>query len=541
MLFQRKATKHLWLCLIPIAILILGLIFTIPMFPIYLNSGIGYGPDAAYVYLFAATDMLQGYSPVFTDHPGTPLQIMMAAVILVVWLVTRVLQITTVGIIDSVLQNPELYLLNTTILLLLLTAGASYYLGCKLYKATGNFGLALSCQLAPLLFPLVSPMMAYPTAESLLQIISIFLLATLVPSFYKNQSSYNPKFEIEAFAAGALCGIGLATKLTFLPMLGLLLIFNSWRLLALSLFGLIAGFALGVAPIVSKIPAMLEWYLKMASHSELHGLGTSELFNLVKLKGNIGYLRSMFPLFYNIFVSVSVLFIAVLAWMKFKSISKTNFLIGSVILVLTALFQTAMVAKHPGLSYMVPVLPLATFSVVYLLNTVFTLTGSPSPNRDKLTNSLSFAWFFFVVYIALAGAVSANASLKSNRLMAEASHDRITAEISKYDKPIIVGTFNCSFKECATWFGIALSHGLDLRMDKVSRQFYYYDIFSKNLRIPGQAEAPQEQTPKNINKLINAGQTLLLITPEYVQNSHFKLTELVKTPNQTLYRIVGYE
>jgi hypothetical protein len=511
------------------------------MFPIYLNSGIGYGPDAAYVYLFAAVDMLQGYSPVFTDHPGTPLQIIMTAVILTAWLVTRVLQITTVGITDSVLQNPELYLFSATILLLLLTATTAYYLGIKLYKATANAGLALSCQLTPLLFPLVSPMMAYPTSESFLQIIAVALITTLVPLFYQNETDRNDRIKIAALFAGALCGIGLATKLTFLPMLGLLLVFNSRRLLMLSLLGLTVAFALGIAPIISRIPTMFDWYVKMASHSELHGLGGSELFNFVKLKGNIIYLWNMFPLFYNIFLTVSVFFLAVLGWITLHAAPKIKFFHGSAILVLVASLQTVIVAKHPGLPYMVPVLPLATFSIGFILNAAFTLVDHASAKKETIIRGLSFGWLLVTIYIAIVSTVSAYASLKSNRGLAEASYNSIATEISKYENPIIIGTFNCSFEGCATWFGIALAHGLDLRMDRVDQWFYYYDIFSKNLRTPGQAEAPREQTPKTINNLISAGRTLLLISPVYEQNSQFKLAELIKTPNQTLYRITGYE
>lgn len=541
MQFLKKANKNLCLLLIPTAIFVAGMIFTKPMFPIYLNSGIGYGPDAAYVYLFAAIDMLQGYSPVFTDHPGTPLQIVIAIVIPAAWLIATILQLTSVGIIDSALQNPEFYLFSVSVLLLLLTAAGSYYLGMKLYRATSNFGIALSCQLSPLLFPLVSPMMAYPTAESFLQSISILLLATLVPSFYKNENNSNSEFQISALLAGALCGIGLATKLTFLPMLGLLFIFNTRRLLAFSLLGFTLGFTLGITPIIPKIPTMLEWYLNMATHSELHGLGGRELFNIDKFKQNVGYLWGMFPLFYNILIIVMVSFIAFWGWMKFNSKLKINFLPGSIVLVSTALLQTAIVAKHPGLPYMVAVLPLATFSAGYLLHTGFALIGGDSVLKKGLTNMLSFVWLVVVLYIAIQSTTQANASLQSLRMRAETSHNSIATEISKYDDPILVGTFNCSFQGCATWFGIALTHGLDLRMDSVNKGFYYYDIFSRNLRIPGQAEAPIELTSKRINDLVNTGRTLLLISPQYEQNNQFKLIELVRTPNQTLYRIIGYK
>lgn len=54
----------------PVIIFVIGIVLSFPMYPIYMNSGFGFGPDAAYVYLFAAVDILQGLSPVFIGYPG---------------------------------------------------------------------------------------------------------------------------------------------------------------------------------------------------------------------------------------------------------------------------------------------------------------------------------------------------------------------------------------------------------------------------------------------------------------------------------------
>ena len=540
---NKHPTRHTprWsLLVIPVVIFFSGLAFMKSMFPIYINSGVGYGPDAAYVYLFAALDMLQGYSPAFTDHPGTPLQSIIAIIIPVVWFVTSAIQITTAGMIDSVVQNPELYLFTVSILLSLLTAGATHYLGLKLYRETSNIGLATSCQLAPLLFSVVSPMMAYPTAESFMQSISIFLIATLIPLFYRDSNKSDIKFRTTALVAGALCGVGVATKLTFLPMLSLVLILRSYRLILLSIAGFATAWIISVLPIVSKLPEMLEWYLNMGTHSDLHGLGSTTIFDPSRFAENINYLYHFFPFFYQVLVAVFIIFI-ITGWLVIKSKGKLpdNFPFGSAVLITLMSAQTVAVAKHPGISYMVPVLPAAVFAASWVLTSAIRLIDHSV--SKKLENVGSLICMGVIASIAIVNTLQAYESVAALRARAEHSHNNIENEIAKYENPILIGTFNCSFKECATWFGIALTHGLDLRMNEVNPQFYYFDIFAKNLRIPGSPELPREATPKTVNDLINAGRTILLISPSYDNTNQFKLTELVKTPNQNLYRVNGYE
>lgn len=528
---MHKVTQYFYLSIIPLIIFMIGIVFMQSMFPIYINSGIGYGPDAAYVYLLAAVDMLQGYPPVFTDHPGTPLQVIIAMVIPVIWLTSRVLDSSALGMIDAVLHNPERYLFCVSVLLLFLTVCASYYLGLKLYRATADFRISIACQCSPLVFALVSPLMVYPTAESLLQSLSIVLIAVLIPLFYRSPSDESLKLERIALVAGVLCGIGVATKLTFLPMLGLLFILPTYRLMFYSFLGCALAYLLGIAPIISKLPFMFDWFVRMATHSELHGLGSRSIFNLVQYRQNILRLYDTFPFFYQTFAAIFVfLAIAVARQLTFNQKLNTNFLRGSIVVLGVAVAHTIVVAKHPGISYMVPVLPLALFALCWGLR--MALQSSDSLIFSKINDAVWLVLLVIVIYIATMSAFNANTALKTLRKSAESSYNAITTEIQKYERPTLIGTFNCSFQGCATWFGIALTRGLDLKLNQVNPSFYYYDIFSKNLRIPGEVELPNTHTAATIKQLIDAGQMLFLISPVYpVGRSNSSISGQVKLPH----------
>jgi hypothetical protein len=117
--------------------------------------------------------------------------------------------------------------------------------------------------------------------------------------------------------------------------------------------------------------------------------------------------------------------------------------------------------------------------------------------------------------------------------------DAIQQEINKFSNPILIGTFNCNFPECAVWFGILLSPTLETRMDKITPTFYHFNIFNKRLHVPGLGETESETATTIINGFFAKQQPVLLISPEYPQLNHFKLELIVKTPVQNLYRISG--
>jgi hypothetical protein len=526
------------LCGLPIIIFITGIILSVPMYPIYINSGFGFGPDAAYVYLFAALDILRGHSPVFTDHPGTPLQILMAAIIPVTWCLNYVIGLTDAGLIDSVLRNPELYLRTTSYVLLLLTSLASLYLGSQFYRASNRLVLSIATQTAPLAFPLVSPMMVYPTAESLLQILSIVLLGVLTPFFVKTQFSLEPTAHRRAIYAGILCGVGLATKLSFLPVLTLLLILTRARLVLIAIGTCVVAWFVGVLPIWQRLPTMLGWFKNILTHSGLHGHGSASVFDLGLLIQNIKILSGMFVLFYIVVFSIAAYcaFCLVRRY-RFRTDLTRQELKSTMVILLVLLAQTVAVAKHPGPSYMVGALPVAIFAAAYLLSCpTFRIESS----HILLLKPLQFCLIALLCAFAIFNGTQAFSTIHYLRERAAQSSNEVKAAISRFDNPIVIGTFNCNFKDCATWFGIALARGLDTRMERVSPNFYYYDIFSGRLRLPGQTEVSQEDSRQILEGFLQSGRSVLLISLPYPHIEVFKRDLIQQTSGQNLYKITGY-
>src|SRR6516162_1162772 len=128
---------HLALLPIPIIVFVLGIVQLHYLQPFY--PGIfAFGPDPSYVYLFDGLCIINGLVPGHVWHPGTPVQVLTGAVILVRWAISRVLGLENDGVASSVLKEPEAYLAFIAYVLLLLHSASNFYLGHKVAKTSGN-------------------------------------------------------------------------------------------------------------------------------------------------------------------------------------------------------------------------------------------------------------------------------------------------------------------------------------------------------------------------------------------------------------------
>jgi hypothetical protein len=69
--------------------------------------------------------------------------------------------------------------------------------------------------------------------------------------------------------------------------------------------------------------------------------------------------------------------------------------------------------------------------------------------------------------------------------------------------------------------------------------FYYFDIFSKKLHLPGKGELSDQQTAETIAALMGQTRPVLLISPPFPHLDKLKLELILSTPVQNLYRVVG--
>ena len=195
-----------------------------------------------------------------------------------------------------------------------------------------------------------------------------------------------------------------------------------------------------------------------------------------------------------------------------------------------------MVAKHVGPTYMIPALPLTVIILIWLV-----ITQNHILKNKLVTLSLCGALFIVIVGQTWISSTSAIKLVESNHHRGQIAYDTIATALARYEKPIVIGTFNCNLKLCATWFGLAMVPEMELLMHTVTQDFYHFEIFSKALHLPGVGELSRERTAQTIIELLKQSRPVLLVSPPFEQISSFKLEEIAKTDIQILYKVVGFE
>jgi hypothetical protein len=549
---DQKISK-ISLIVLPVLIGLAGLFLIKQMYPLHINSHTGFGQDPAYQYLFAGVDILLGNAPVHTDHPGTPLQTLIAGLLLVTWLLLRSFGVSTFGLFESVLRMPEYFLMATSVSLLALTCIALYNFGAQTWRLTRNTPLALSCQLTPLLFPVVIPNIIFPTPEALLISISSALMAVIAPLALSTGPIPEQRLKSIAMWSGILCGVGVAVKITFLPCLCLLLLLRHPRLILKAVLISSIAWFVGVLPILPRLGGMFQWFFNLLTHSGIHGRGTQTILEWAQLKLAIGWLVNHFWHFYVITAAL-VIFVIVLVAIKLIAyfrhklqIAKltNDFLITHLetsndkiyiafVFLLAACAQSLMVAKHLGPSYMVPALSLPSLALVWLTQQVKT-----SNNAPRMRQAAYWGWLILIIFVASVSLAKSLKTVTDDHKRGLASHDQIVNEIQKFTNPIILGTFNCNFLNCARWFGMSLVPEMGRRMSAVDANFLYFDIFSKKINSPGAGELSHEQTAATVLKFVTENRPLLLIAPPYPQLDALETQLILSTPVQNLYLVTG--
>ena len=206
----------------------------------------------------------------------------------------------------------------------------------------------------------------------------------------------------------------------------------------------------------------------------------------------------------------------------------------SLLLVLAA--QTIMVAKHPGPTYMIAVLPVTVMGGAWL---VFAQRMIPLP--ESIRSWIGGGWMILLVYALANASVAGYAGVRAIHEAGERSRDAVLSETSNFKNPVLIGTFNCNLPECALWFGMLMVPEMELKMDGVTPDFYHFDIFGRRLHLPGVGELSAEATADTVNRLIESGRPVFLVSPPYDQLAQFRLEKISGDHVQNLYRVTGYD
>lgn len=535
---EYKTTKNkILLFLIPIAFVALNLSYLSVIFPLY-SGPPGYDQDPAYAYLFNGLLILDGQVPWHVDHPGTPLQFISAAVVLFLNAYSEIFNgVQQSNLIDSVLQDPEIYLYGVSCVVLIMNAGALYYFGYRVLSGSKTIWLAIFCQVSGVSFAILTPRAAYVAPEALLLFTTYCLLGLLTPYIFSDRQKSQNSQKVPTPLVGIIFGFGLALKVTFMPMLGLIfLVPNFKKIIKILLYGFITLLVL-ITPIYTNFDRMFGWLWSVASHSGIHGSGSRLVMDWSQLLTNIKLVISWYSMLYGVMISLFVFLVAALI-LRAKKLVNNISIRTPFVFVLVVAAQTILVLKHPGAHYLIPVLPLAYVGFAWMLYQV--IEGAETSQKFK-NSKFQFVMISLAAMFALYGTVPTVKQLfimKEQRIAQNNALTVIKSEIEKFPNALTICAFRCTTFQYAVSMGLLYAPGLASRpvVPSLLKNFYEYNFLVKEMIAPGMGSFPLADVPKQINE----HGKLFLITPKnYPDLNVFKLQLVVSAGALMLYEITG--
>jgi len=404
------------------------------------------GVDPEYAYLFNGLLLGQFHPDLqYTDHPGTPVQFLIAVVSWVVHLFRP-----GQSYVNDILLNPELYIRAALYTADMVTFAALFALGVTIYRNTSNLSMALFLQLTPFTHALIPSLMGRLMPELIMCSIVCCWMIALIKLIYsdKNEEIFN-RYSI---VFGILFGLSLADKMTFLPYFLLpLMVLKSWKQrLKYSAVSLLS-FILFAIPAVLNYKPFIRWIWDLVTHSGPYGQGERavidwELFT-VHLKMQIDSTR------YMLFSAMALLGITLFYIFRRRSHSFPIRVVFGILAIVP--LQYLITSKHFAFYYMAP----AILLTIFMISISFILVEEMFPGFKKSKGTviiMGLTGAFFLIS-EMPKVVRELTFLKENTAERMEVYERISSLFSTAPKIICPNYYYCSAKEYAINFGLHYS------------------------------------------------------------------------------------
>ena len=344
--------------LIPLITLLLTLQFNEVRGPYYLNVN----SDPAYLYLVNSLNIATGRAVAHVDNPGTTVQIIGGVTIKIASLFRGVKDIQ-----EDVFLHPEFYLELINKALLVLNLAVLFLLGVIALHLTGNVWMSILVQGAPFVSWQVMKAFTKVSPEPLSVLFALLLSLLLLIVLHRNDLAVKTGKYTLLFAL--VCGAGLVTKLTFIPLclIPLILIPSvKWKLVFLGLTVLV--FNILFLPGFPYYRHLYEWALDLLIHSGHYGEGPQDFVNPQDF---FVHLKRIAVLYHTFLALVIASVVASCCLIFSKRQNRTSLQIRVLAAVsFTLMIHVLMVAKHYHPHYLIPAFTLAPV-IIYLLFQVF--------------------------------------------------------------------------------------------------------------------------------------------------------------------------
>ncbi len=346
--------KYLLLFIIPMLYFSIGAYFRYLLGDLTLRS-----LDPENVYFITGLGISEGHFKVaHIDHPGTPLQYLMA----ISYRITFLFRPDNVTFLEDIFRNPDLYMAVANTIITGITTALLFYSGQRIYRKTGSVLYGLLIQCSPFLPVIWFDLIGRIVPELMMPIPVILLEMFLMELMYSEEENISAK---QVVYLSALSAFGLSVKLTLIPLWFIpLLILKKWKTKAKFLVLSIIFFLAFAIPVTLRLSKFTSWIKAIFIHSGQYGGGDANFVNWPEFWTNLQFLWGYERWF--LVTTIITFFLAITYFLIFRKKSDKKLLIVTSAVLLTILLQTGMVCKHFSHHYYIPVLlmlPLLVFLI----------------------------------------------------------------------------------------------------------------------------------------------------------------------------------
>lgn len=343
-----------------------------------------YNSDPQYIHVYSALNLAEGVIEIGNlDNPGTPLQVFEAVVMRLSHPFVGEKSLT-----EDFLANPELYLKIINHSLLAVTAIVLFFVGFKAWYFSRNIFLALLLQLSPFSTWTIFGSFLLASPETLLIIVSLLFLIVFFPVIYNNQLKFKNLIYI-----ALITGLGIATKLTFVPLFFIpFIVFPTWKQKILFAILSFAFFLLFISPALSHLDYLITWVSDLVSKKGKYGSGETGIVDTAKFIANFKR-KLIFEKTLTISLCLSFLiWIFIRFRLKEHKSMKAKFIIAGV---LASFLQLFLSSKDIHLRYLVSGLVLALPITLFSVHRIIEYYVSKTSNRQYLLLALFILFGIF--------------------------------------------------------------------------------------------------------------------------------------------------
>ena len=349
---------------------ILPIIFLISALQLTKSAGpqwLGTNFENSYAYLLNSLLLLKGEPPAHIDHPGTTTQLFGAACLRLSSLQSKH------TLVNDVLNHPEAYIKRVHRALLWVTAFILWVTAIFVSFLSGDLLKGIALQAPVFFFPTIFHYTIWFGSD--LTEVGLAVVAAGLCALLLTENVSGSRIVLHGLL-GLICGLGMATKLTFFPVILVALVcVRSWKGLVPFVTTSIAGLALVLIPVYPEFPRIIRWIADLTTHTGHYGSGEVGFVRPDQYLTDLGVLVRSESMIIVLPIGSLILavVIALFALKNAHERSAGSLLPRMFLLVLVQAIGLLLVAKHASLHYLIPLYLTLSLNLILLIKTIGTI------------------------------------------------------------------------------------------------------------------------------------------------------------------------